>query len=473
MAIKIINCKISNIESDKDLRVDPKFYFFNNSKYNWNVFQSDKNLVKLKELIKENYTVFELEDGKEYKGIPTGEAFIDQDGEIIDFQNVNNENCPNRIKYKIKKEDIILSSLRLAKSPASSFENLENLNEYIFSNGFYIFQINNKWNKKFLIHLLRSKKIKKIIDENIYRGIGISAYKFSDLEKIMIPNININIQNKIVEKINIIEKNIKRIKADIIEEKDLINQIFYKTFNYDLKKYQKLKKIKIYNLDFNNFSNNIDIRNSVKFHRPSGKHIIKDLKRINTKKIKDFISEKIVLGKTISPNDFYEDGNFFYVSMADIKKWKFDKSNAKKVSNNYSEKNYKQSVRKNDLIIARSGEGTIGKLALIDQNDLNGIFSDFTIRIRLKNYNIKFAYYYFRSFYFQELIEINKKGLGNNTNIFPNQLMEFPIIDISVEKQKKIVKEIEEKLKDQKILNEKLDFERAKIDELVSKTFYN
>ena len=184
MAIKIINCKISNIESDKDLRVDPKFYFFNNSKYNWNVFQSDKNLVKLKELIKENYTVFELEDGKEYKGIPTGEAFIDQDGEIIDFQNVNNENCPNRIKYKIKKEDIILSSLRLAKSPASSFENLENLNEYIFSNGFYIFQINNKWNKKFLIHLLRSKKIKKIIDENIYRGIGISAYKFSDLEKI-------------------------------------------------------------------------------------------------------------------------------------------------------------------------------------------------------------------------------------------------------------------------------------------------
>ena len=71
------------------------------------------------------------------------------------------------------------------------------------------------------------------------------------------------------------------------------------------------------------------------------------------------------------------------------------------------------------------------------------------------------------------MIEINKKGLGNNTNIFPNQLMEFPIIDISVEKQKKIVKEIEEKLKDQKILNEKLDFERAKIDELVSKTFYN
>ena len=64
----------------------------------------------------------------------------------------------------------------------------------------------------------------------------------------------------------------------------------------------------------------------------------------------------------------------FYISMADIKKWKFDKSNAKKVSNNYSEKNYKQSVRKNDLIIARSGEGTIGKLASADQNDLNGIF---------------------------------------------------------------------------------------------------
>jgi len=37
----------------------------------------------------------------------------------------------------------------------------------------------------------------------------------------------------------------------------------------------------------------------------------------------------------------------------------------------------------------------------------------------------------FRAKYFQHLIEINKKGLGTNTNIFPSQIQEFPLIDIS------------------------------------------
>lgn len=74
-------------------------------------------------------------------------------------------------------------------------------------------------------------------------------------------------------------------------------------------------------------------------------------------------------------------------------------------------------VKKNDIILARSGKGTIGKVALIE-DDIDAIFCDLTMRIRLKNCNPKFAYYYMRSTYFQYLVERYKKGLGNNTNIF-------------------------------------------------------
>ena len=91
------------------------------------------------------------------------------------------------------------------------------------------------------------------------------------------------------------------------------------------------------------------------------------------------------------------------------------------------------------------------------------------MRIRLKNYNPLFAYYYFRTEYFQYLIEVNKKGLGNNTNIFPSQIQELPMIDISLEKQQKIVDEIKAKLDKQEEMKEKIESERNKIDEIIEK----
>jgi type I restriction enzyme S subunit len=94
------------------------------------------------------------------------------------------------------------------------------------------------------------------------------------------------------------------------------------------------------------------------------------------------------------------------------------------------------------LILARSGEGTIGKVALVGEG-VNAVFSDFTMRIGLTNYDPLFAYYYFRTDYFQYLIEIHKKGLGNNTNIFPIQLKEFPLLDVRPERQLEITMEIE------------------------------
>ncbi len=121
-------------------------------------------------------------------------------------------------------------------------------------------------------------------------------------------------------------------------------------------------------------------------------------------------------------------------------------------------------------MIARSGEGTIGKVALIVDEDLQGIFADFTMRIRLQNYNPLFAYYYFRTEYFQYLVEVNKKGLGNNTNIFPSQIQEFPMIDISLKTQQKIVDEIKTELDKQKEIKKKIESERMMIDEIIEKS---
>jgi len=71
------------------------------------------------------------------------------------------------------------------------------------------------------------------------------------------------------------------------------------------------------------------------------------------------------------------------------------------------------------------------------------------------------------------LIEINKKGLGTNTNIFPSQIQEFPLIDISTKTQQKIVDEIKAELDNQEGVKKKIETERNKIDMIIEKVVKN
>lgn len=80
---------------------------------------------------------------------------------------------------------------------------------------------------------------------------------------------------------------------------------------------------------------------------------------------------------------------------------------------------------------------------------------------------------FFRTTYFQVLIEINKKGLGNNTNIFPSQIREFPIIDIPLTRQQKIVDEIKLELDLQEQIKKQIEAERKKIDAIIEQAILN
>jgi len=191
------------------------------------------------------------------------------------------------------------------------------------------------------------------------------------------------------------------------------------------------------------------------------------LRSKTTKRLKDFVSEPIVLGKSVSPKQYEEDTGCYYMSMATIKSWYFDPIEAKNVSIAYENDNLHKKVAFNDIIIARSGEGSIGKVALIDNPDTNAVFADFTMRVRLENYNCTFAYYYLRSMFFQHLVEHNKKGLGNNTNIFPSQIGEFPMLNLSLEEQSKIVKKIKSRIEDQQKYTKQIEEKRAEIEKII------
>ena len=143
-----------------------------------------------------------------------------------------------------------------------------------------------------------------------------------------------------------------------------------KNLKLDLETFESLKAENKFSSNLKEFGNNIDCRFSFKFHNRAGQFVWDFLSSKTNKRIKDFISEPIVLGKSVSPKDYDDDGDYYYIAMSNIKTWAFDAEGCKTVSNAYSKANKNKSVQKDDIILARSGEGTIGKVALIEDEEI-------------------------------------------------------------------------------------------------------
>ena len=327
-----------------------------------------------------------------------------------------------------------------------------------------------KYLTKFLYYALR------LIQSDIYllqKGSDQPHVYASDVQYIKVPAVPVPIQKKALVAAHAIEKEIETIESTIKKDGEIIDDVFNREFCFAIDEFYRIKQAKRFSANYRTLSNNADLRFSAKFHRDSGNFVMQELTSRTDKKIKHYLAEPIVLGASVSPSDYSDDGEFCYISMATIKNWKFDLESASKLSKEYSDSKQAKTVRKNDIILARSGEGTIGKVAVIDDDELQGVFADFTMRIQLKDYNPEFAYYYFRTTYFQYLIEIYKKGLGNNTNIFPIVVREFPMLDISLAEQQRIVDEIHSEISKQNDIRTKISSLREKIYGIIQETIIN
>ncbi|MBU2634670.1 MAG: restriction endonuclease subunit S [Nanoarchaeota archaeon] len=463
MPLKQFTTDFQEFTTHQHLRFDEKFWFTvkNLAVYNYVLLKDIFNLIN-----GNSYTKYYTEEKTNIPYIRIGDLSFKYK---INTHNLIylDESCKINKEKKLKKDDLILATIG---ATIGKINLAREFKDGTFSNNTILLRLKDKekHNPYFYEKLFQSDLIQKYIWGVISQKAQPNLQSY-DLENIKIPLILKSKQDQIVTKIEPIERKIKELKGKIIPVREIINKVFAREFKFDLKKFEELNKIKNYYLDLFSFGNNKDIRQSVKFHRETGYFVNNELRKITNKKIKDFISEPIVLGKGVSPKDYDKSGDYYYVSMANIKNWKFENKDSKLISKEYSSKNQNKTVLKNDILIARSGEGTIGKVALIDDEDLQGIFADFTMRVRLLDYNYLFAYYYFRTNYFQYLIEINKKGLGNNTNIFPSQIQEFPMIDISLKNQQKIVDEIKTELDKQEDMNKKIETEGSKINGIIEK----
>src|SRR4030042_5577049 len=101
MPLKQFTTDFRELAQDEFLRNDEKYHSFLYSS-NWNLFNAkNKNLIPLKDILIDDYNDFVYEDGEEYKGIPTGQTYLDEDGKIKDFQIVTSDAHPGRLRYKV------------------------------------------------------------------------------------------------------------------------------------------------------------------------------------------------------------------------------------------------------------------------------------------------------------------------------------------------------------------------------------
>jgi restriction endonuclease S subunit len=466
MGLNIFCTEFSYLDNDLFLRMDVDYIDISKELFNTN------NYKFLNEFIIGNIETGKSIKRKDYNNKPSKYAHLVvrniKDGKINcnNLIYLNEEKGEKLRPYEIKKGDIIIA---ISSNVGASFYFINEIEGIQLTLSHYLTKLRvdeRKLNPKLLVFYLNSRLMKKYF-RSVETGKTVKnlAKNYISNLPILLPE-SLDEQKKILELIEIIDTEITTLKSQIKDPIEIINNIFSEEFNFDITKFENLKNESSYCLSLSNFSRNIDLRFSFKFHRNAGKFVQNSLNEITSKKIKDFLEEPIKLGKGISPKDYDKMGDNFYISMADIKKWRFEPNDAKKVSQGFFLKNTNKEIKKNDIILARSGEGTIGKVAIIDK-EYKGIYSDFTMRIRLKDYNHWFAYYYFRSQFFQYLVFIYKKGLGNNTNIFPSQISEFPLIDIPIPEQDRIVKKINLEINKQNKILDDINNKNEKISEIL------
>ena len=468
MGLKIQTTNIKTILRDKRLRFGFNTINLSNNIYSFFKLTNNDN-VKLEKL-------FTLKSGFAFKSedyVTTGIPLLrigdlEKDNDKLEMVFLPEKYLEEYKNYALFKDDIVISLTGDGRSKADRITER-------FDNNLLINQ---------RVGVLRAKTEIKNIDYFYfiirYSSIFKNQYRFysngrtqlnispEDLLQTKIPLIKNSEIETLLNKINPLEAEIKKLKSQIKPDVEIINKVFTSNFNWNIKAFNELKNVHLMNRAFSVFANNIDNRFSFKFHNKAGAYVSQILKSQSSKRIKDYLSETITLGKSIKPlEDYEENGNQYYVSMADIKNWRFEAEEAKTVSQFYYDANPNKRIALNDIIMARSGEGTIGKVAIIDNEDNEAVYADFTMRIRLKDYNPLFAYYYFRTDFFQYLVYTHKKGLGNNTNIFPSQLRELPIPEISLTKQEEIVDVIKTETGKQRVFDKKIQDKQQKISFII------
>lgn len=473
--MKITSYTFKDLFIEDSLRIDYSFISLSNRNY-----QESYSFTDIFQEVTSN-TVKDIPSGK-FRYCQIGDVdsngtvnpvSLDFENEDRDFENVDYyKKIRNNDIIKVKKGDILISSIRPNLKKIIYID--ETKEDIFFTNAFIHLRSVDLRYSLINYFILRDFFLNDLI--SVARvGKGYPTIKFSDLRYINFDKTTIDkIYSNGEDNFSIISvkyQEIQKLLQESITRFDFCNEIFSKKFFWDLSEFQKIKENRVFYRDSSIFVNSNDLRMSFHFNHPIRSYIISTLQNQNFELLKNLTTERITLGQSIKPEEYVSDGmfsNYYYVSMNTIKTWDFNADEAKLVTSEYYLSNYEnKSVAMGDVIIARSGEA-IGKTSLIPKN-VEGIYADFTTRVRVDKNKIlpEYFYYFTLTDFFRSLIMTDYSGLQNK-NIYPKNLGDFPIPMIVLEEQKEIVRDIEYSMKKEEQKKEKAHVVYSEIIKLLS-----
>lgn len=170
---------------------------------------------------------------------------IDNDSKkITSFKTVNTKEAPSRAKQIIKKNDILVSTVR-PNLNAVALNTLSSQNVVVGSTGYCVLRCKDQIDVNYLFNYCKSKGfISNLV--KVAKGASYPAVSNSDVKSSLIPLPPLDIQKKIAKTLDITVGLLNMRKQQLAELDNLIKSIFYEMFGDPVvnEKAWKIGKIK-------------------------------------------------------------------------------------------------------------------------------------------------------------------------------------------------------------------------------------
>lgn len=322
---------------------------------------------------------------------------------------------------------------------------------------------------RLLTQLLRSRVAQWQIERQLSGATNQIDIYPDQLAALRLPVIAPERQRKIVPRLVKIESDITAARAKVKPPADIINEILCKAFRYPVAEHRERQRARQFTRDFSSFADSFSLRGSVKFHHPDYELTDAFFASTPHQRVKAYLAVPIRLGASLTQEVMDDEGEAYYVHPSATRhEERINTGDCHRITQAYYEANKRRAgLRIGDVLINRSGEGTIGKVALFDLDE-PCLFSDFTMRLRFADrMNPRFAWFYFRSMMFQSQVEREKRGMGNMMNIFPSQVETLLIPVCRRQRQDMLADDITTALNARRRELETIESRRQEITELI------
>ncbi|MCB4763069.1 MAG: restriction endonuclease subunit S [Sulfurovum sp.] len=393
---KVFYTKFSEVSGE---RLDPNFYK-NEFKILLNGIKKN-NHSSLKKIIKfssESWNQKSLFDEK-FPYIEISEIDIIS-GKLKKINYINISEAPSRAKMIIRDNDILISMTRPDRG-AISLINTDSI--LIASTGFSIIRhVSTKIKREFLFIILKSSIVLKQFSQRSSGG-NYPAITQEEISKVIIPIPNIQIQNKIVQKMNDAYQQKQQKEQEAKEKLESIDDYLLDALGIKLpEKQDESVEDRVF---FRKFSELSGDRIDPIFYNHKFYIYEKLLKEKPFRKFKHFINS---INNGFDFRDYQPSGTP-YLKVANIKKGSFDFSKIQYINFDSSEIDKNIKLKKGNLLLTR--KGTFGNALALD-NDYNYVISSeiFYIELKKELINTDFLEIYFNSYMGQLQFDNNKIG---------------------------------------------------------------